>query len=385
MDEKDIAEKITEKQRSFRDKVKDGLTKDFLKKTVSILLVCAVLVLNGFLSFMGYGGVDFSRLATSEYWLNYGLLVGSEIIILIALYIYRKQKDLQDKEIIDISNFINNSREKIYKINKVRESCEYLRNYYNPRERLQLYEDKIRKMQESCNLNEPYKVDKPTKQSSKLDKKKYKEYIKALKQYESDLKKFEWCNKQIELIKKSYEKLELAKVICVELAKVDKNTIDKEFIKKNQEEIEKLDKEIIKEKFAIGQFKIKYENVYWDVLVANTYNINSKHRPSVYFNEKKKIADRARTFLITSLFISAVLMSMLPPIWNEVSWETILTLLFRFILLCWAGFQGVLLADNNILFDYKTSLTARKTIYNELNYNLQFNKIVVEDKRKEQN
>lgn len=357
-------ERIIKAKKNFK------FTKDLARKSISIVLVVITLVINGFLSFMPYSGMDFTRLGTSAYWLNYGLLTSSELVVMFAMYILRKNKNLATEEIVNLTKDINFYRDRIYRLNKVKISAEWLRNFYNPREKLNLFEDKIRNIQTGLMIDEPLEVDPE-------DKKRYKAYKKELARYKRDIVKYEWCEKQLKLIKRDREKFELIRQIVAEKGKIDETKVDEKKIEQLEKQVEQIDKELFEQNFALQRFKLKFEKVYWDTLVAEG-QYNSKHRPSAYFHEKKLIAKRMQMFLTTSLFVSTILLSMLPPIFEPFTWQTVLSLLLKLVMFAWSGLQGILLADNNILFDYKSVLGVRKTIYNELNYDLSIEKIVIE-------
>ena len=91
-------------------KKKTVLSKDFWKTFISIILILMVFIMNGFLSFMQFGGFNLSQLKTVEYWINYALLIASEIIIMVSIYSIKKSKNLQNSEILELSKFINDNR-----------------------------------------------------------------------------------------------------------------------------------------------------------------------------------------------------------------------------------------------------------------------------------
>ena len=185
---RDIEEKVNE------TKLKVKFSRDLLKKLIVTLIVITTIILNGFLSFMTLGGVDFSAFSTSAFWLNYTLLITSEIVILLCFYVFRKSKNLKEKEIQDLSDEIQGYRTKIFKLNLPKSVAEWLRNFYNPREKVNLFEDKLIAIQEKLNFNEPFEVDQE-------DKKAYKKYLKEKQRYEKNLKIYNWTINQLNLVK----------------------------------------------------------------------------------------------------------------------------------------------------------------------------------------
>lgn len=364
---------IEEKVNDSKSKVK--FTKDILKKFISGLIIFAVIVLNGFLSFMSLGGMDFSAFLSSAFWLNYILLVSSEIVILLCLYVFRKSKNLKDEEILTLSDEIKGYRTKIFKLNLPKSVAEWLRNFYNPREKVNLFEDKLIAIQEKLNFNEPFEVDKD-------DKKAYKKYLKEKKRYEKNLKIYNWTNHQLGLVKIYKQKLEFQKNIVIERAKINKE-ISEEFLKECEENIIALEAELEKQGFDYKNFKIKYENVYWDTLTSNEYEINAEKRPKAQFHEKKIVLNKIWSKVLLGLTFTLIFSSMLPPLFNEFSWNTVVELLIKLILFLLSGFSGIILADTAILFYYKSALGVRKTIYNEVNYDLGINKIEIQEVKKE--
>lgn len=363
---KDVEMKMNEQKSKFK------LSRDFIKKFLVFSLILIVLIVNGFISFMSFGGLDFSRLATSEYWVNYGLLTGSELVILLCFYSFRKIKNLKDTEIEELAKEINKFRDKIYKLNLPKNSAEWLRNFYNPREKLNAFEDKMCALREKINIDEPF-------EPNKEDTKNYKKYLKLKKQYEINLKKYDFFNKQIELVKRHREKLELAKEIIV-LKSDLKGEIDTGKVEKLENEINLIEQELIKNGSKFSQTKIKYEYVYWDTLTANEFETNSSKRAKAQFHEAKLIVNSIKTTIAVGLVVSVFLFSLLPPLFNAFTWDMVLQELLKLIMFAWFGFRGIMLADTNILFHYKNSLNVRKTIYNELNFDLKITNIEIQEK-----
>ena len=350
-------------------------SKDLLRKFIVSLIIFMVVILNGFLSFMTLGGLDFSLFLTSTFWLNYTLLILSEIIILLCVYIFRKNRNLKEKEIQDLSNEIYEYRKKIYKLNLPKSVAEWLRNFYNPREKINLFEDKLLSIQEKLNFDEPFKVDSK-------DKKAYKLYLKKKKLYEKNLKTYNWVIEQLNLIKLYRKKLEFLKSLIIENSKFDKNT-DEKLIFEYQQEISKIEKELNEKNFAYRNFKTKYENVYWDTLTSNEYELNSTQKPSAQFHEKRIVANKLWSKVLLGLTFTFIFSAMLPPIITGFTWDTVVNLLLKFILFLLSAFSGIILGDTSILYYYKSALTVRKTIFNEVNYDLGISKIEIEERKKE--
>ena len=362
-------------EKSFEAKSKIKITKDLLKKMIAGLIIAIVMVLNGFLSFMTLGGMDFSLFLTSAFWLSYFLLVSSEIVILLCFYVFRKSKNLNNKEIVELSDEIQGYRTKIFKLNMPKSVAEWLRNFYNPREKVNLFEDKLIAIQEKLTFDEPFEVDKE-------DKKAYKKYLKEKQRYEKNLKTYNWTVEQLNLVKIYKQKLELIKSIVVEKAKLEKN-IDEEFLKKCEIEILKLEAELNEKGFAYKNFKIKYENVYWDTLTSNEYETTSVKRPRAQFHEKRIVGNKLWSKVLFGLMLTMLVNAMLPPLFNGMNWDTIVNLCLKIILFLLSSFSGIILADTAILFYYKSALDVRKTIFNELNYDFGINKIEIEERKKE--
>ena len=365
---------LFDKVEQAKEKVKTK-KKDILKRLISTAMLVIVLLLNGFLSFITLGGFDFSKLKTSIFWITFGILLLSEIMALIVTYINKKIKNLQDNEIVDLSTEINKSRNRIYKLNKPKVASYWLRVFYNPREKINLFEDEINTIQESLNIDEPFEIDK--------NDKNYRKYLKEKKRFEKNIAKYDWCSKQLDLIKRFREKLELVRKVVAEKSKLEENKIDNALIEDLENQIKKIDDELIEQKFAFKPFKIKhYETIYWDTLTAGNGETVGNKRQSAYFHESKLIFTKIQSFILSSLFTTAFLGCMLPPNFNTFSLETIIVLVIKLVLFGMACLHGLILADSNILVHYKNSLSQRKTIYNELNFDLGVSNIEIEEKNK---
>ena len=349
------------------------ITTNIVRKIASIVMIALTLTINGFMAFMPFPGMDFSRLGTSEYWTNYLLLTGSEIVILLSIYLIRKADNLNETVIVKLRNVIDRFRKQLYYKHKSRLASEWLRDFFNKREKLLLFESELLTIEGKLVLDEPIEPVKPDDDSDKKAKKRYKKalraYDKLKARYERDKEKYEWCEAQLKLAKKARLRLELIRLAFLERSK-DKKDVNEEHVKELELKAEYLEKELIKENFAQLRFKLKYENVYWETLNSSEKEINFGRKITAHFHEGKKISNKLKRFLVISLIISTIFLSMLPAIFKPLGWEILLDLLIRLVLFIWSGIQGAFLADSNILYDYKAVLEIRLDIYLEISEDL---------------
>ena len=147
-------------------------TKEIMQILSGILLIVLVFILNGFLSFVTVG-FDFSQLATTAYWANFFILFASEMAVMFGVYIIQKLKDLKNKKITDLQDEVQKKRDIVYGVDKVAQAEDWLREIYNYKEKLLIFERKIKSEYEKLKLEEP-------KQTAKFYEHKKKVYDKNI-------------------------------------------------------------------------------------------------------------------------------------------------------------------------------------------------------------
>ena len=389
-----LIKKVEDKIYKTRKSAK--ITANLVRKIASIVMVALTLTLNGFMAFMPFPGMDFSRLGTSEYWINYMILTGSEMVILLSIYLIRKADNLLDDKIVKLRTVIDRYRRNLYIKHKSQLGSYWLRDFFNKREKLNLFEDEIIEIENKLVLDEPQVPVKPSEDDDKKHYKKVmkhykravKQYERAKVQYEKDKEKYDWCEAQLKLVKKARLRLELIRLTFLEKSKDNKQDIKEEYIKDLAVKAEYLEKELVKENFAYSRFKLKYENVYWETLNSSEKEINFGRKTTAHFHEGSKISNKLKRFLFFSLIISTIFLSMLPAIFKPLGWEVILDLIIRTLLFIWSGIQGAFLADSNILYDYKAVLEIRLDIYVEMSEDLRLpldiEKLEVEEPKRDE-
>ena len=320
--------------------------KDLLQALSGVLMIVLTFIANGFLSFLVVG-FDFSKLGTSQYWANFVTLTASEMMVLFGMFIIQRIKDLEQSKITDLQKHIDGRRDTIYQLDKVTEAEEWLREIYNYRERLYLYEDKIKALHSKIILVEP-----------KQDEKGYE---RKLKKYKELLSKRDYYIKQLEYIKKDKQRISL--LIS------SKNGESDELIKL-------LIKELSCEEYGFKTANIHYRDVYWGNLLSDI-DESKKRDNTPFFDEKKELAKNILKYIGWGLLSSSILSALMFPAFRGWSLATALSMLLNLLVLIWFMARGIALSHKIILGTYYKALEKRKSIYNQMLKDLNLSKIEV--------
>ena len=323
--------------------------KNFFQTISGIAIIILVFIVNGFLSFITVG-FDFSQLATSKYWADFALMTASELVVMFGMYLIQKSKDLENTKITTLQKEISEKREIVYGVDKVTQAEDWLREIYNYKEKLLIYENKIKQMYERLNIHEPEKSDK--------------HYEKKLRQYDKKMAKKEFLQQQLEFIK------------------LDKKRIQLMTNKASQEEIDKLNKELDTEDYMFRTIKIRYREVYWGNLLADIEE-NERKDATVFFNEKTELSKSFIKCFGICMVVSAFLSALIYPAFTQVGLEFWLNLMISAITLIWFLLRGIALSKKIILGKYYKSLEKRKTIYNKMLKDLGISKVILKSEENE--
>lgn len=323
--------------------------KDLLQIASGITLIILTFIANGFLSFITVG-FDFAKIQTAQYWASFSVMFLSEMCVMFGMFIMQRIKDLSHKKITTLQNKINKQRSTVYGVDKITEAEQWLRDIYNYREKLILYENKIRRLHSKLILIEPNKNDR--------------NYDKKLKIYNKKLDKRDFYVDQLEFVKKDKERIKLL---------IIKN--------KNEEIINKINQltsEIEVEEYAFKNAKIHYKDVYWGNLLSDIEE--TKHgNGSPFFSERSELTKNMLKYLgygmVTSSFIAALVF----PSFNSMGWQVVVNILVNLITLIFFMARGITLSNKIILGTYYNALEKRNSIYNQMLKDLNISKIVIED------
>ena len=319
------------------------INRNFFQILSGVMLIALVFILNGFLSFITVG-FDFSKLGTSAYWASFAIMFISEMAVMFGMYLIQKIKDLQNTKITDLQKEIVKLRNVVYTMDKVSDAEDWLREIFNYKEKLIIYENKIKHLYEKLQPKKPNESER--------------NYDKKLSKYESDTAKREFLLGQLEFIKKDKQRL----MLIVKKAK--------------QEDITALEKELEVDDYKFKTVKIRYKDVYWGHLLADVEETSKKDN-SAFFNEKNELSKNFIKFLgmglITSSFISALIF----PSFTAIGWEFLLSLIINLITLSFFMLRGVSLSKKIILGTYYKALEKRKSIYNKMLKDLELSHIEI--------
>ena len=322
--------------------------KELFQTFGGIVIILLTLFANGLLSFIVVG-FDFSKILTSQFWANYGLLFVSEMAVMFGVYIIQRTKDLNNQKITNLQTHIDNKRELIYQLDKITEAEEWLRVIYNYREKLLIYEEKIKQIYSKIILEEP--------------KQGCKNYDRLKAKYDKKHELREWCLLQFEFIRKDKERLKLI------------------INKQDEQRVKILTKELESDKYQFMTAKIKYREVYWGNLLSDIENI-SKKGDTPFFNQGKELGKNLLMCLAYGMIGTAVIAILTYPAFKSFDLNTVFSMLVNLAMLIFFMVRGYLLSHKVILGTYYVALEKRKSIYNQMLKDLDISKIeIVEEEQ----
>lgn len=345
-------------------------TKNFLKTLSGIALIVLVFVLNGFLSFV-IVGFEWAKIGTSQYWANFALTTASEVLVMYGMFLIQRTKDLQNSKITSLQDEIDKKRNVVYGLDKVTEAEDWLREIYNYKQRLLLYERKIKHLYDKIKAVEPIKPIEPSATDVNYEK-KYKKYLKNTAIYEKKYKRYlkilekkEFLQKQLAFIKIDKEKL----VLIVQKAK--------------EEEIEKLDKKLECDDYLFTTAKIRYRDVYWGNLLSGIEAQGDKDT-TPFFNERSEVSKSATKVIGIACVVSAFTSALTALGISSMGWSFWLDLVLKSVILITFLIRGVVLSKTVILGKYYRALEKRKSIYIAMLKDLGLSKIIFEGEENQQ-
>lgn len=323
--------------------------KEWLQIGSGISLIALTFLANGFLSFIVVG-FDFSKIWTGEFWANFGILFASEMCVLFGMFIIQRIKDLQNEKITDLQKHIDTKRNTVYGVDKITQAEEWLRDIYNYRERLNLFENRVKKLHSKIVLNEPQKD--------------CKFYEFKLKRYEHKKALRDFYVKQFEFIKKDRNKIEI-------LAKQNKTDEDIENYQALVEELKTND-------YAFNKARMHYREVYWGSLLSDMDDSGNK-ASTPFFSEKKELAKNIMKYLAMGIVTTSFVTALIFPTLKALSLHTVLSIIFNLITLTFFMARGITISNQIILGTYYKALEKRKSIYNQMLKDLGISKIIIEE------
>lgn len=332
----------------MEQKVVVGQKRDWMQFISGVSLIVLTFIANGFLSFIVVG-FDFTNLWTTQFWANFTTLFLSEMCVLFGMFILRRIKDLQNKKITDLQDHIDKQREVVYGVDKITEAEKWLREIYNYRERLFLYENKIKALHSHIVLNEP-----PLNCKNYEKKKKKYDKLKALR---------DGYIKQFEFIKKDKKRLSL-------LIKEQRSA-------EEDAELEQLKLELDTDEYAFRTAKIHYKEVYWGNLLSDIDESKAK-ASTPFFNEKKELSRSVARYLAMGVITTSFITALIFPTFKALSGEVIMNIILNAIILIFYMARGVVVSNQIILGTYYKALEKRKSIYNQMLKDLGISKIIIE-------
>lgn len=328
-------------------KIKIKSKKDFTQFIIGVGLITIVFLANALLSFLTLE-FSFETLKTGEYWATFALLYASELLVMFGMFIIRKRKDLEADKIVKLQEHINNQREVVYGVDKVTEAESWLLEVYNYREKLLIYEKHIQKLRGKIKLRKP--------------KENEKHYKYKLKRYNKEIAKREYCIEQLEFIKKDKERLS-------QIIRLLRN--------EQVDNLQELTNYLESDDYDFNSARIRYKEVYWGNLLSDVEE--TKNKPQTpFFSERKELYKKAIKKLAVGILVSGFMSGLLPPLFNNFGWNTLLEMIIRIgVMVLYMAF-GIILSKDIILGTYYRALEKRKSIYNQMLKDLGISQIEIE-------
>lgn len=356
-------------RQQIQGKINNIGTKNLLKTFSGIMLIFLVFVLNGFLSFIVVG-FEWQRILTSGYWANFGLLSASEILVMYGMFLIQRTKDLQNPKVTDLQKEINKKRNVVYGADRVADAEDWLREIYNYKQRLLIYEKKIKSMYDKIRAVEPKQPVEP-KESDANYKKKLRKYKANQKRYESRLKKY---NKALD--KKKYLQKQL------EFIKIDKERMKLLINHASNVEIEKFNKQLENEDYLFNTAKIRYTDVYWGSLLSDI-DVQGNKNATPHFNERSEVSKSLSRTIGIGCVVSAFTSALVAVGIGDTGWGFWINLVLNCAILITFLVRGIILSKNIILGKYFKALETRKAIYVAMLKDLGLSKIIIEGEEDE--
>lgn len=338
-------------QQRLQKKINEMGTRNIVQTISGVFLIVLTFLLNGFLSFITVG-FDWARILTSEYWANFGLMTASEIVVMYGMYLIQKTKDSQEDKITGLQQEIDKKRNVVYTMDKVTQAEDWLREIYNYRQRLLIFEKKVKKVYDRIRAIEPSRDDK--------------HYEKKMAHYNKQIAKKQFLQEQMEFIK------------------LDKYRLKLITLNASQEEIEKIEKKLDTDDYLFKTAKIRYREVYWGNLLSDI-EAQANRDTTPFFSERKEVSTSVVRVIGVACIISAFVSALIFPTINHIGWSFWLNLIITSVTLIVFLVRGILLSKSIILGKYYRALEKRKSIYVAMLKDLGISKIIVKENEDETN
>lgn len=333
-------------QQQIQAKIGKIKTKNALQTLSGAFLIILTFILNGFLSFVVVG-FEWQRILTGEYWANFGLMTASELLVMYGMYLIQRNKDLETDIITGLQKELDKQRQIVYTLDKVTEAEDWLREIYNYKQKLLIFERKIKGVYDTLKIVKPDEDDK--------------NYIRKFAKYNKQLAKKELLQQQLDFVKKDKKRLKM--IVANE----------------NNPEIEKIEKELDTDDYLFKTARIKYRDVYWGNLLSGV-ETQSQKDTTPFFNEKLEVSKSATRTIGVGCIISAFVSALTAVGITDMGWGFWMNMILNAVILIFFLARGVILSKWIILGKYYKSLEKRKSIYVAMLKDLGISKVIVRSK-----
>lgn len=304
------------------------VNKDFMTTLIGFALIVLAILLSGIMQ-LGEMGFNADNLKDVGFWSGYFTKLLLIYLALFGSYIIRRMYNRQTPKFITQRETLKEFKEAIVKSGKIQECKNWLKNVYNYRKKVEIYQNHMLvKYEKSCK-EEPIKPIFTDDEELSF----WQRYIRkrVLSKYNKKLQK--WKELQV---KRGYYQSQID--VCETHLK-----IIEAYVANDEEKVNKL-KESIKEIDGMNDFQSHFKPITFEKLF-NVDLLRGVEADSIDYNENKHIAKKILPSIFFGLIIVIIAMSIFFTS-KDFSFQTVILILLNILLILFYSFNGIRLADN---------------------------------------
>ena len=307
------------------------IDKEFFNFLLGVILIVSCALVSGVLQLIEIG-FDFTLIKTSAFWSGYLLKLVIGYLCLFGCYLLKKNNNKKSAKFVTQRQDIIDYRTAIIKSGKVAELKNWLKNVYNYRKKVELYQEFLLQKNERIEAEKPEDINKELFRSenkvinfflgiklwfaNKIYYIKLKKYNKALEKQEYIAKQLEVCNIHFQII---------------------------DAYKKNDNETIKSLSASIKDNDYLNSFKAKFKKVTYS-RIFNFDILNDRADDSIEYNEKKFLIKNILPFMILSA-MGVCLLASIVPAFRNFGLDNLILICLNLFVIGWNAFSGNMLAN----------------------------------------
>ena len=304
------------------------VNKDFMTTLIGFALIVLAILLSGIMQ-LGEMGFNADNLKDVGFWSGYFTKLLLIYLALFGSYIIRRMYNRQTPKFITQRETLKEFKEAIVKSGKIQECKNWLKNVYNYRKRVEIYQNQMLvKYEKSCK-EEPIKpIFTDDEEQSFWQRYRRK---RVLSKYNSKLLK--WKELQV---KRGYYQSQID--VCETHLK-----IIEAYVANDEEKVNKL-KESIKDIDGMNDFQSHFKPITFEKLF-NVDLLRGVEADSIDYNENQHIAKK----ILPSIFFGLIMVIIAMSIFftsKDFTFQTVILILLNILLILFYSFNGIRLADN---------------------------------------